>query len=383
MDEPAAPPRILIVDDSRIVRASIVKHVKDSYDVREEADGEAGWQTLVLDPTIEVVLSDISMPRLDGFGLLERVRKSRLARLRDLPFVMISGDEDEAVRARAKARGVSDFVGKGIGATELLARLDSLRELARTRRDLEASRKERVQVPESGIFTRRYLEAQAAQALSLAARHQSEVSALVLGFDGFDALREAYGDEAVERIQQRFARMLGNKIRHEDSLGVFDDRLFAIVSPGTPEDGARAFATRLRREVAAANVTAEGQRVALSVSVGIASSPADDIHSAGGLLERAAERLRLAMQQGGDRIVGRAGPVAEQAVALGVGAAVEAVGHGRVDELRPHLGRVGRQLLPLLALLDAELKLGLPLADIERRLNDRARSEEDARQKDL
>lgn len=383
MDDPSSLPRVLIVDDSRIVRASIVKHIKGSYDYREEANGEAGWQTLVLDSTIEIVVSDISMPKLDGFGLLERVRNSRLARLRELPFVMISGDEDESVRARAKARGVSDFIGKGIGAAELLARLDSLRDLSRVRRDLEASRQELTQAPESGLFTRRYLELQAAQALSQAARHHNEVSVLALGFDGLDALQATYGDEAVVKIQHGFAKMLGTKIRHEDSLGHYDPQSFAIVSPATSESGARAFAARLMESVAAANVTAEGRRVELSVSIGLANSPADEVHSAAALLERAAERMRLAMQQGGDRVFGREGAVAPAPSGPTLVAALDALRGGRGEALRPHIGAIGRQLSPLLAFLDAELKLGLPLAEIERRLNDRARSEEDARQQKL
>lgn len=47
MSDAATPvlPRVLIVDDSRMVRASIVKHIRDRFDVRGESDGEAGWQT--------------------------------------------------------------------------------------------------------------------------------------------------------------------------------------------------------------------------------------------------------------------------------------------------------------------------------------------------
>ena len=71
-------PRVLIIDDSRMVRASIIRHVRGRFEVREEADGEAGWQTLLVDPTIQAVITDIGMPRLDGYGLLERMRSSRL-----------------------------------------------------------------------------------------------------------------------------------------------------------------------------------------------------------------------------------------------------------------------------------------------------------------
>ena len=55
----AAPPkpRVLIADDSRIVRASIVQHIRDRFDIREVTDGEAAWQAILLDSSIRVVIS--------------------------------------------------------------------------------------------------------------------------------------------------------------------------------------------------------------------------------------------------------------------------------------------------------------------------------------
>ena len=119
-------PKVLIVDDSRMVRASVIKLIRGRFEFREEADGEAGWQALLVDPTIHLVLTDIGMPQLDGYGLLERVRASKLSRIHDLPVIVISGDEDDSARERARRLGANDFITKGIRATELLARLDSL-----------------------------------------------------------------------------------------------------------------------------------------------------------------------------------------------------------------------------------------------------------------
>jgi len=128
-------PRILVVDDSRMVRASIVKHIRGRFEAREEPDGEAAWEALLVDPAIEIVLTDIGMPRLDGYGLLGRLRASKLPRVRDLPVVIISGDEDESARARALALGANGFVTKGTGGVELLATLMSLLRLSKAQGD--------------------------------------------------------------------------------------------------------------------------------------------------------------------------------------------------------------------------------------------------------
>ena len=91
MNSPTQLPRILIVDESRIVRATISKHVRDLYDYREESDGEAAWQVLVLDHSIALVICSLSLPVLDGNGLLDRVRASKLTRLSQMPMLMIAG----------------------------------------------------------------------------------------------------------------------------------------------------------------------------------------------------------------------------------------------------------------------------------------------------
>ena len=53
-------PRVLVIDDSKFVRTTFRRILESSMDVREEADGEAGWQAVESDPSIVMVFSDIS-----------------------------------------------------------------------------------------------------------------------------------------------------------------------------------------------------------------------------------------------------------------------------------------------------------------------------------
>ena len=75
-------PRVLIVDDSKAVRSAVAKVIRSSFDTSEAADGEAGWAAIERDPSIVVVISDLGMPGLDGFGLLQRIRSSTSPRIR-------------------------------------------------------------------------------------------------------------------------------------------------------------------------------------------------------------------------------------------------------------------------------------------------------------
>lgn len=383
MDKPAEQPslpRVLIVDDSRMVRATIIKRIREHYDFREEVDGEAGWQALVLDSSIQLVISDLSMPVLDGYGLLTRIRGARLERIRDIPVLMISGDEEEAARERAKALGASDFITKSVGTAELLARIDSLVKLTQMQKRLHENLEQQVQDSDTGLFTRKYIELQTAQAMSHAMRHDGQVSAMVIGFDQFDDLLKVHGEEVMKNLHLRFAKMLAGKVRKEDSTGHFTGNQFVIVSPGTPYPACASFANRLREAVELANISLQGQRLSLTVSIGVANSPADSVTSAGALLELANARVRKAREGGGNRVCACDVKASNEVLPPSLAHAIELIkaGHDRV--VVPHLLTLGRLILPLLRVMERELKLGLPLAEMERRVLDQSQETKNDRQ---
>jgi two-component system cell cycle response regulator len=135
----AVKPRVLIADDSRIVRATLIKHIEGMFEFREAFDGEQAWETLLLDQSIRVVITDLTMPKLDGYGLLQRIRGSKIARIRTIPVVVVSGSDEQEERERAKAAGATDLITKGIGTAQLLSRLDILSQLVNTQSEFERS----------------------------------------------------------------------------------------------------------------------------------------------------------------------------------------------------------------------------------------------------
>lgn len=379
MENPSQLPRILIVDESRMVRAMIVKHIRNTYDYREESDGEAAWQALVLDHSIRLVICSLSLPVLDGDGLLVRVRSSRLPRIAQMPMLMISGDNDE-VLARAKTHGASDFISRGTGGAELLGRIDTLLKLSEAQNQLKENLEQHVQNPETGLFTRKYVELQAAQAMSHAMRHNSEVSAIVMGFDNVGAIREEHGIDVLKLLQQRFIAMLVSKVRKEDSLGHFAGSQLVVISPGTPYPACESFGNRLRDAIRVSNIAVHGQRLNLSVSVGVSNSPVDGVSSAGALIELAGSRLKVAQQSGGNRVIACNVQPMTAAVVPRLEHAIALIKSGHENEVVPHLAALGSQVLPLLKLLERELKLDLPMADIEKCLLDLAQEVKDAGQ---
>lgn len=362
-------PHILVVDDSRVVRMSLIHHLKGFYEVREEGDGEAAWQTLILDHSIRAVISDLNMPKLNGYELLERVRTSKLRRLQQMPFILVSGEETEEERLKAREMGVSDFVTKGAGSAEILSRLNNLLALTSAQESIEQVREQQVQDPVTGLFSRRFLELQVAQAMSHSARHGVETSVMVLGFDNFESLCERFGAPVAEQVGSRFAKMLASKMRQEDSLGHYGSGQYAVVAPGTAIAFCATFAERVREAVEVARLSVQGQTVALTVSIGLASVPTDQVTSAVALLDIAGQRMSQAMQAGGNRT--ESGGALPATRPISINHALELLAANRQEPVKPHLQALGRQLLPLLNLISQELGLALPMAEIERRLSER------------
>lgn len=370
-------PRLLIIDDSRIVRASIIRQVRDKFDVREEPDGEAGWQTLLVDPTIQAVITDIGMPNLDGYGLLERIRTSRLSRINSLPVVVISGDDEPDVHAKAKAAGATDFITKGIGNVELLARMEALTQLSRTQRNLEESRAALANAspvdPESGLSTPTYLHHHGSKEVSLAQRRGRAMAVVLIAIDQFDELLARYGNHVAELVRRKLSQIMATKLRKEDTVAELEPGRFAIVCPSTGINCAAAFAMRLRDGIDCIVMTYRGERIRIHISAGIAATEPTQILSVGELLEVAQRRLAAGQQAGGDRVISVCGEVTPEMVAaflpppISVDLLLQRLAATGPDaNLRRQLPDAIRTLLPLLELIESEFPTGLPLAALAR-----------------
>ena len=370
-DTEQQPPRVLIVDDSRMVRATIAKQIRGSFDVREEADGEAGWQALLVDPTISVVVSDIGMPGLDGYGLLRRIRESKVSRIHHLPVIIISGEEDDESREKARKLGANDFITKGIGSSELLARLESLTTLTQARRELEESREALASQspvdPTTGLATKAYLEWHGAQELSLARRQRGEMAVMAIEIDRFEELVTEYGRHVAQLIARKLSKILSTKVRREDTVAQLADAQFAVLSPSTDLEGCYAFALRLQRTIEKLVMTYRESRIQMTITVGVAGSHQDDIDTLSQLIGLAVQRASMGRDQGGARVMTRSGQVSVESLSryarlpVSIDHLLMQIRAGAPADTLARSGDIVATLMPLFELIESRLGCGMPL----------------------
>jgi PAS domain S-box-containing protein len=126
----SARPRILIADDNSDMRAYL-KSLLDPYaEVLVCGDGEAAFAQLQADPP-DLLLSDVMMPKLDGFGLIARIRADEA--LHQLPVMLLSARAGEEAKVEGLQAGADDYLVKPFSTNELLARVRRQVVLARQR----------------------------------------------------------------------------------------------------------------------------------------------------------------------------------------------------------------------------------------------------------
>lgn len=370
-EETGVLPKILIVDDSRMVRASLIKQIRHRFQIREESDGESGWEALLVDPSIRIVLTDLGMPMLDGFGLLERIRSSKVQRIQELPVVIISGDEDDEARQRALDLGANDFVSKGAGCAEMTARLESLLDLTETRRSLALSGQNPIIDPASGLATPAYLNHNGEQLLAQVRRRQTAISVMAVEIDHYEQLAEWHGSHVTDLITGKLAKILASKVRREDTISRISKARFVVLSPSTSIAGCCAFALRLQKAMEKLVLTYREERIRITVTVGISGSETDGVQSVENLIVTATERARRGIAAGGNRIINSDGEVDETVAesyvnqTLSIDHALLQLRIGAEEDVMERLPEVIASMMPLFSLLEERLHFGIPLGDLE------------------
>ena len=360
----AAPsaPRILIVDDSRIVRATIVRHIKSKFSHCEAVDGEEAWTQLCADASIGAVISDLGMPKLDGFGLLQRIRAAADSRIRSLPVIIISGDDEAAQTRRAAKLGATEFITKGIGAVELVARLENLTALSEARLQLDHARVAAAQNTATdiltGLGTTALLVKQGASMFAYARRHRIPLSVVRVGIDDFVKLRARVGDTVADQILVAIARLLTSRLRKEDVVARTDAAEFAIAAPAASAVAAAKFARRLVEDIRAARITWQGKSVKISAAIGIADSTLEPAESFADIFGAAGRRLERARALSGDRVVAEdliARPVVPQVPS--VEEALSLLAAGRGAELQAFASELALRIYPLVKFCDDQFSV--------------------------
>jgi PAS domain S-box-containing protein len=126
--------RVLIADDNADMRLYLVRLLSERFDAIAVANGRAALEA-VQQQLPDLILSDVMMPELDGFGLLRELRAN--PETRTIPIILLSARAGEESRVEGLDAGADDYLVKPFSARELIARVQTHLQLARVRREAD------------------------------------------------------------------------------------------------------------------------------------------------------------------------------------------------------------------------------------------------------
>ena len=116
---------ILVVEDEHTLRRLLEYRLGKQYDVRTAANGEEAIERIA-EEIPDLIISDIMMPRMDGFALQAALQEDKSTRA--IPFIFLTAKADDSSRMRGMRMGVDDYITKPFDIEQLLTRIERLME---------------------------------------------------------------------------------------------------------------------------------------------------------------------------------------------------------------------------------------------------------------
>lgn len=361
-DKNTTKAKVLAVDDSRVMRRAIGKILSPKYEVIEAEHGEDAWSLLQHHEDIQIVFTDLSMPYLDGYGLLERIRTSDSVNLADLPVIIITGKEDDdEAKMEALDKGANDFIAKPFDKAQLQARAQAYIRFEATSKKLsetaEKLEKQATVDELTGLGSQRYFEKAADEQLSSLIRHKGHCCFLRIDIDNFNKLFIKHGKQVADEIIQTIGECLQQHVRKEDMAARVGLAKFALFLNHTRLDKARSLAQRIVDEIPTRKLTTEN--FSFTASAGLYEPHINQDSLFKDIFKVTETCLSKAIEQGGNTLVTESAlPEQEKHSidSISIEQALDLLEQGEADEVKPHLENLYYQLKPLLLLFTQFLK---------------------------
>jgi diguanylate cyclase (GGDEF)-like protein len=267
LTEPAcAPLSVLLIEDNpadaRLMQEVFAGIANSPFEL-EHMDRLASGLARLTAGGIDVVLLDLSLPDSQGLDTLVRVQ----AHAPDVPIVVLTGLDDEALAVQALQQGAQDYLVKGTVDSNILTR--SVRYAIERHRMQQELRALSLIDEMTGLHNRRGFLTLAQQQVKLSNRTNQPMLLLVADLNNLKLINDTLGHHQGDQALIETAKVLKETVREQDIVARFGGDEFAVLLIGAKKASASTAAVRLQEKLAARNTTLE-RPYKLSVSVGVA-----------------------------------------------------------------------------------------------------------------
>lgn len=290
--------KVFVIDDTAITARLISEYLKQIDDVVPTifTDPQLGLKACLSDQP-DLILVDYMMPDLNGLEFIEKVREDLESA--EVPILMVTAMEDKEVLHQAFEKGANDFLSKPVEPVELNARVRNMLNL-RTR-TLQLHRLASVDSMTETLIRRRFFELADAD-FTRSKRYNNPLSVLMLDIDHFKLVNDSFGHAVGDEVLKKISAICKDALRDVDFIGRIGGEEFAACLPETKIDGASLVAERTRKSIENAIIQTHGEKIQVTVSIGLAQLTSSDADFSS-LLNRADLALYAAKESGRNKVV--------------------------------------------------------------------------------
>jgi len=274
------PAKVTIVDDDPLNIALVSRMLEEAgFIVRVASSGEDYLCLLALGgKRSDVLITDVLMPGMSGFELLEHVKQSDPC----LSVIVMTGEDGYENVRKALSLGAFGYLAKPFEQPEDV--LQVVRSATETTRLTRANKRLLEQLSEqnaqlrhmaitdqlTGVFNRRHIDNIFDAEVECCEKNEMPFSLLLLDIDHFKSVNDDHGHCAGDTVLSKIASLLGSAIRNIDSLGRYGGEEFMIVLPETDPDDAFAIATKLCLQIEGTSIDVGAEQLSVTASFGVA-----------------------------------------------------------------------------------------------------------------
>lgn len=305
---------ILVVDDCPQTLTQIGTLLSPHYSVKVAKSGWCALQSLKQHPLPDLILLDVCMPEMDGYELLEKLRRNEATA--KIPLIFLTGKDSTQDEEIGLAMGAVDYITKPIRVPIFLARVRTQLHL-KLARDiledkgayLEKEVERRIQQSQTDELTqipnRRAFDDRLDVNWREAYRRQEPISLLFIDIDNFKKFNDQHGHDQADEALRRVAKALQSTThRPVDIACRWGGEEFVVLLPNTNALGANLMAQQIQAVVNDLMIPLRNsESTKVTVSIGTATMLAKDALSMHDLIRRADAAMLEAKRNGRDRIV--------------------------------------------------------------------------------
>jgi diguanylate cyclase (GGDEF)-like protein len=292
-----SPLTVLVIEDHPDQRDLLgIVLQREGYRVVTAGNGVEALEKLETE-NIQIALSDIMMPKMDGFELIKRIRSNPA--LKSIYLILITARIQEGDRVRGLDLGADDYITKPFSFSELLARVRVGSRVVQYQQHLEYQ----TQVDSlTGLFNRRAFEKKIQDEFERSKRYHNPLSLLILDIDNFKTINDTYGHHGGDAALVKISETFREKTRQSDFPSRYGGEEFVLVLPETDQESALQVAGKIHDAIRTCAFGTTTRPFTLTVSIGVSSTSRRSYTDWREMLEDADKALYLAKNTGKDRV---------------------------------------------------------------------------------